>query len=76
MMANWNLWPLLHDLPRLATPLTLVAPDRDRAVPPRVATRAASLVRQGSVIPVTGRGHLAHEEDPTAFAAIIGKACA
>lgn len=75
MMANWDLWPLLHDLPKLAIPITLVAPDRDQAVPPRVATRIASLVRQAEIIPVPGRGHLAHEEDPASFAELIIRAC-
>lgn len=75
MMANWNLWPLIHDLPRLRMPLTLVAPDRDQAVPPRVAARISTLIRRADLIAVAGRGHLAHEEDPAGFADLVVRAC-
>ncbi len=75
MMANWDLWPLLRELPKLPIPLTLVAPERDQAVPPRVATRVSALVRLAEIISIPGRGHLAHEEDPIGFAELIIKAC-
>jgi magnesium chelatase accessory protein len=75
MMANWNLRPLQDDLPRLSIPLTLVAAERDRAVPPRVARETAPLVPNSNVILVPGRGHLGHEEAPAEFAEIIRNAC-
>ena len=34
MMANWDLKPLLRDLPRLRPPLTLAVGTRDRTIPP------------------------------------------
>ncbi len=37
MMANWKLEPLLHDLPRLAPTLVLVAAANDRSISPVVA---------------------------------------
>jgi magnesium chelatase accessory protein len=76
MMANWDLRPLQRDLPRLAIPLTLIAPDNDRAVPPRVAAETAAKVASATVIRVPRLGHLAHEEAPETFAELIGKACA
>jgi magnesium chelatase accessory protein len=75
MMANWDLRPLLRDLPDLAVPVTLVAADRDRAVPPHVAHRAKARLATAHVITLAGRGHLAHEEAPSEVADIILKAC-
>ena len=74
MMARWNLEPLQADLPRLAVPLTLVAADGDRAVPPRVAEDAHGRAPGSVVVPMTGVGHLAHEEAPGAAADIIVEA--
>jgi magnesium chelatase accessory protein len=39
MMANWKLEPLLHDLPRLAPTLVLVAAANDRSISPVVAPK-------------------------------------
>jgi magnesium chelatase accessory protein len=75
LMANWDLWPLLRELPGLPIPLTLVAPERDLAVPPRVASRVKGLVRQAEIITIPGRGHLAHEEDPAGFSDLVIKTC-
>jgi magnesium chelatase accessory protein len=44
MMANWDLEALGRDYGRLTTPLTLVVGDRDKAVPPTVATQVAASV--------------------------------
>lgn len=71
MMANWDLLSLKRDLGRLAVPLTLVAAQGDRAVPPRDAGAVAALVRNARVLPVNGYGHLAHEEAPELFAGLI-----
>jgi len=75
MMANWDLRPLQRDLPALATPLTLVSADRDRAVPPQVANDAKGRVPAARVFKLAGHGHLAHEEAPEMVAEIIRKAC-
>jgi magnesium chelatase accessory protein len=75
MMANWDLRPLQRDLMRLAVPLTLVAAERDRAVPPGVAREVRGLVSASTVVAVPGLGHLAHEEAPQTLADLIGKAC-
>lgn len=64
MMANWDLKPLLHDLPRLRAALTLIAPTRDYAVPPQVAREIKTTLPGARLVPVEGLGHLAHEEAP------------
>jgi magnesium chelatase accessory protein len=74
MMANWDLVGLKRDLPNLRVPLTLVAADGDRAVPPRDAQAAAAIVPGATVVPVKGHGHLAHEEAPALFADLITQA--
>ena len=71
MMARWDLRPLLADLPRLQTPLLLVAGSRDRTVPPAQATRVHALVPGAALARQPGLGHLAHEEDPAATAELI-----
>lgn len=75
MMANWRLEPLLEDLPRLATPLLLVAGRLDRAVPPRQAQQVASRVPHGRWVSMPG-GHLCHEEWPEKAASIVSTAWA
>jgi magnesium chelatase accessory protein len=71
MMANWNLHPLVADLPRLTAQLTLVAAQNDRAVPPRVAERIKALAPASRLILLPGLGHLAHEEAPARLAEIV-----
>lgn len=71
MMANWDLLALKRELSRLSTPLTLIAADGDRAVPPRDAGAIATIVPGAKVLPVKGYGHLAHEEAPDLFAGLI-----
>lgn len=75
MMANWDLVPLRDALPRLDTPLTLVAAAKDRAVPPAVARDAERLVKGARRIELPGLGHLAHEEAPETAALIVREAC-
>ena len=76
MMAKWDLVSLKHDLPRLPVPLTLVAANKDRAVPPKDAERVAAIVPGSKVVSVKGFGHLAHEEAPALIANIIQQAAA
>jgi magnesium chelatase accessory protein len=68
MMADWNLQDLQRDLPRLACPLTLVATDGDRTVPPAQADQAARGVPGAQVLHLPHLGHLAHEEAPAVVA--------
>lgn len=71
MMANWDLHPLLRDLPRLACDLDLIACSHDHAVPPEVARRVRELLPKARLEVVQGLGHLAHEEQPARFATMI-----
>ena len=71
MMANWRLEPLLHDLPRLATKLLLIAANNDRSISPDVARQVREIYPQASIERVPGLGHLAHEERPQLIADLI-----
>lgn len=71
MMANWDLQPLLRDLPRLATPLVLLTGNNDRAIPPAQARRVQRLLPATRIISLPGLGHLAHEERPALVAEAI-----
>jgi len=64
MMANWDLRTLAADLPRLRTPLHMLAGTRDRTVPASNAQRVASLLPTATLDMLPGLGHLAHEEQP------------
>lgn len=74
MMANWDLPQLAQDLPRLATPLSLIVGSTDLTVPPRQAARLRAFWPASSVSPpprlvtLSGLGHLAHEEQPAQVA--------
>lgn len=71
LMANWDLRPLLRDLPRLTTRLILVAGGNDRMVPPTDTSRVRALVPGAETVWLNGLGHLAHEERPREIAAIL-----
>jgi magnesium chelatase accessory protein len=71
MMANWDLQPLLRDLPRLEPALVLVVGGNDRAVPPAQAERVRARLPAARIHPLPGLGHLAHEEQPSQVAALI-----
>ena len=73
MMANWDVGPLLRDLPRLGPKLVLVVADKDLTVPPAQGTRVRSMWPDPSAVELhrlKGLGHLAHEEDPAQVAAL------
>jgi magnesium chelatase accessory protein len=74
MMANWDLRPLVRDLPRLNCELLLIAASKDRAIPPDVAWRVCELLPKATIETVEGVGHLAHEEAPEKIAALIVEA--
>ena len=71
LMANWDLRPLMRDLPRLTTRLILVAGDNDRMVPPTEISRIRALVPRAETVWLRGLGHLAHEERPEEIAALM-----
>ena len=71
MMARWDLDGLARDLPGLEVPLTLVAANGDRAVPPETAVRVRTLLPQAEVRTLRGVGHLAHEEKPAMIADLM-----
>jgi magnesium chelatase accessory protein len=68
MMANWELAPLVRDLPALTTKLVLVAAENDRAISPHVSERVHAIVLHSAIERVYGVGHLAHEEHPALIA--------
>jgi magnesium chelatase accessory protein len=76
MMANWDLKPLLRDLPRLRLPLTLAVGTRDRTIPPSDAQRVREVLRSARVVALPGLGHLAHEERPDQAAEILRRVAA
>lgn len=76
MMANWDLQPLVRDLPKLRCALLLIAASNDKAIPPDVARRVHQLVPQAKVMVMSGVGHLAHEEQPETVASMITAATA
>src|SRR5262249_21235316 len=71
MMANWDLRPLVRDLPRLSSDLVLIAASNDRAIPPDVARSVRRLLPSARLKTVAGYGHLVHEEAPETTAEII-----
>jgi magnesium chelatase accessory protein len=71
MMANWDLDPLLRDLPNLKTPLLLVAGGKDRAISSDEAFRVRESLPSAMVEYLRGLGHLAHEEKPQDIARLI-----
>jgi magnesium chelatase accessory protein len=74
MMANWDLHPLVRDLPRLRPPVILVVGGNDRTVRPHEARRIRALLPNATVVRLPGLGHLAHEERPEQIEAIIVEA--
>jgi magnesium chelatase accessory protein len=76
MMARWDLHGLQADLPAFSRPLTLVAGERDLAVPPRVAEQVQAMIPHSRLIRLPGLGHLAHEESPEQAAGIVRAATA
>lgn len=71
MMANWDLQPLLRDLPRLEPSLLLITGANDRLIPPAQAARVQALVPGATLVSMPGLGHLAHEERPEETAALV-----
>ena len=72
MMASWDLETLLRDLPRLKPPLLLVIGENDTTVSPEDAHLISRLVPCSRTVRLPALGHLAHEENPTRIAEVIG----
>ena len=71
MMANWDLQPLVRDLPRLKPHLAQVVGANDRTISPNDAVRVRNMVHGAEIITLPGLGHLAHEEQPVQAAGLI-----
>jgi len=75
MMANWDLYGLERELPKLKTPLALIVAENDRAVPPQQAEWVKQRVVTAEIHRLAGLGHLAHEEDPQLVVREIAAIC-
>lgn len=71
MMADWDLAGLQRRLGRWPHAVHLLVGERDRAVPPSQAERLASRWPAAVLHPLTGLGHLAHEEAPQRVAELV-----
>ena len=75
MMAAWKLPPLSSALHRIANPVSIVVGANDQTLPPALAQDACRLMPQAKLHLQPELGHLAHEEDPLATAALMVKLC-
>ncbi len=71
MMAQWDLQPLLHDLPRLVPRLLQLVGSGDTTVPPEQARSIQQRLPGSGLHLLQGLGHLAHEEAPQVVAAML-----
>jgi magnesium chelatase accessory protein len=71
MMASWDLRGMDDNLVRLSQNCVFVAGERDKAVPPETADRAAAKCRTARIIHIEGLGHLLHEENAALAVEII-----
>lgn len=71
MMAGWELDPLHDALPRLETPLLLIAGRNDRAVPVAQLRTARARLPRATLVVVERAGHLVHEERPREVSRLI-----
>jgi magnesium chelatase accessory protein len=71
MMANWDLHSLQRDMPRLKTPLVLVAGLKDEMVRPSQSQDVKGRLKSARIVPLSGLGHLAHEENAALVATLI-----
>ena len=71
MMANWRLEALGARLKEIPSPVLLVHPTKDAAIPKSAVADAARLMPSCEVLEMPGLGHLAHEEEPEQAARIV-----
>jgi magnesium chelatase accessory protein len=76
MMARWDLPALLEQLPRIATPVTLVHSSNEPWVPFDALLAATRTLPHRTVIDVGPAGHLIPDEQPARLAAIVADAFA
>jgi magnesium chelatase accessory protein len=72
-MANWDLGPLVRDMPHLPARLILVTGSRDGMVPPSESFRVRDLFPKAELVSLPGLGHLAHEERPAEIATLLDR---
>jgi magnesium chelatase accessory protein len=72
MMASWDLRGMDDYLVRITSSAIFVSGERDIAVPPQTADRAAAKCRGSKALHIAQYGHLLHEEAPELAAQIIG----
>lgn len=73
MMAQWDLRPLLQDLPRLLPRLLLLVGGADSTVPPQQSAQVQQQVARSVRHVLPGLGHLAHEESPEEIAVLLDR---
>ena len=73
MMSQWNLDRLLFRLSELTTTTLLIAGNRDKTVPFKIASQVASALPNGECKILADLGHLAHEEDPKTILNIVAE---
>lgn len=71
MMASWNLDDMPARLRRLDTASIFVSAADDKAVPASDAAEFAIMVQNSEALRLPRGGHLAHEENPVEFAALL-----
>jgi len=71
MMAQWRLDPLLARLEGHPSRTLLIAGAGDKTVPPQTSKEVADRMPDAAYVELPGLGHLAHEEDAPAVAALI-----
>jgi magnesium chelatase accessory protein len=75
MMTAWDLSGLNEALPKIDTPMHLIACSEDLAVPPEQAIRLREMTPRAEVHYVRGLGHLAHEEAPDRIGELLQGLC-
>lgn len=76
MMAQWNLRPLLSQLPAHDGQVHFIVGERDATVPPAVSRDLAARMKRADLHALPDLGHLAHEEAPEEVAVLIAKLAA
>lgn len=71
MLANWQLEGLQARLPALPVSLWLVAGLADRTLAPVRSLELARRLKGARFVPLTGLGHLAHEEAPDVIVGLL-----
>lgn len=73
MMAHWNLQEFYRRLPSLNVPLHIVVSANDKTVPPKQGIELARRLDFSTLNKIPALGHLAHEEAPKLFDALLRK---